>query len=283
MSKALILYNPHSDSAQFTGGSWTSGLPLANLANQKLHRVARSTDLQLANTQFKVALPGEKTFKAIAVGPMNVTPTYRYRLRSYSDDAFSVLDYDSDWVQPFVGSNSQDEWEDAWFWLGVEPFDDADRNPWLFHIFDTLTSGQYWKLEIDNTENPAGYVEIGRLFMPDFVDPSHNYAVGNNGLQFLNNSLTQNTLSGAEQTRSRVNPRQWSCAFDMLADAEMYEVFYRLFQHSAYRNETLVIPDPSDAEHIQKRAIFGKLTQTDPLAQAQAGYGGTGFTITETI
>ena len=64
----MLLYNPLSDSGGFSGGGWQSGLPLSNLADQKLYRMARSIDTDPAHTQFRVALNTMATFKAIVLG-----------------------------------------------------------------------------------------------------------------------------------------------------------------------------------------------------------------------
>lgn len=285
MGSLLLLYEPKSDAAAFSWGQWTAGLPLSNLASQRLRKVARSLNADPEATRFRVTLPASQSFRALVLGPMNVTTAYQYRIRSYSE-GFAAVVYDSDWIKPFEGSGGgplDREWEDPFFWMGIEPYDDPDRGIWLIHIFPEATEGRLWSVEIDDQYNTDGYIEIGRLFMPSAWAPSINYALGNNGLGFRNNALSSAALSGAKQFWRRLNPRQFRCVLDQLSDAEAYGSAYRFMQRVGFDGEVFVIPDPDDATNIQKRSFLGTVLEMDPLSQAVLGCAGAGFQIEEII
>lgn len=285
MGTLLLLYEPKSDAAAFSWGEWTAGLPLSNLANQRLRKVARAASADPEDTRFRVTLPAAQSFRAMALGPMNVTTAYQYRIRSYGT-GFSDVVYDSGWVKPFEGSGGgplDREWEDPWFWLGIEPYDDPDRGIWLIHVFPEAVEARLWSVEIDDQYNTDGYVEIGRLFMPSAWSPSINYALGNNGLGFRNNALSSAALSGAKQFWRRINPRQFRCTIDYLPETEAFGEAYRFLQRVGYDGEVFVIPDPDDTTNIQKRSFLGTLLEMDPLSQAVFGHVGTGFQIEEII
>lgn len=285
MGTLLLLYEPKSDAAAFSWGEWTAGLPLANLANQRLRKVARSVSSDPEDTRFRVTLPATQSFRAIALGPMNVTTAYQYRIRSYAE-GFSTVVYDSDWIKPFEGSGGgplDREWEDPFFWLGIEPYDDPDRGIWLIHIFPGPIEGRLWSVEIDDQYNTDRFIEIGRLFMPSAWSPSINYSYSNNGLGFRNNALSSSALSGSKQFWRRINPRQFRCTLDLLPETEGYGDAYRFMQRVGFDGEVFVIPDPDDATNIQKRSFLGTVQEMDPLSQAFFGHVGTGFNIEEII
>lgn len=285
MGTLVLLYEPKSDSAELSWGQWSAGLPLLNLANRRLRKVARSASTEPEDTRFRITLPSPQTFRVIVLGPMNVTTAYQYRIRSYVEGFGSVV-YDSDWIKPFEGSGGgplDREWEDPFFWLGIEPYDDPDRGIWLIHILPEPMTGRLWSVEIDDRYNNDGYIEAGRLFMPSSWSPSINYAYSNNALGFRNNSLTSSALSGGKQFWRRINPRQFRCAIDYLPEAEGYGDAYRFFQRVGYDGEVFVIPDPDDAANIQKRSFLGTLIEMDPLSQAVFGHVGTGFHVEEII
>ena len=285
MGTLVLLYEPKSDAADFSWGQWTAGLPLPNLANRRLRKVARSVSADTDDTRFRVTLPAGQTFRVIVLGPMNVTTAYQYRIRSYTD-GFAAVVYDSDWVKPFEGSGGgplDREWEDPFFWLGIEPYDDPDRGIWLIHILPEPVTGRLWSVEIDDRYNTDGYIEIGRLFMPAAWTPSINYALGNNGLGLRNNALSSAALSGSKQFWRRLNPRQFRFTLDYLPEAEAFGEAYRFMQRVGFDGEVFVIPDPDDAANIQKRSFLGTVMEMDALSQAVFGHASAGFQIEEII
>lgn len=284
MGRMLLLYEPKSDAAALSWGAWSSGLPLANITDERLRRVARSVDADPASTRFRVALPAEQSFRAVVLAGLNVTPGYKYRVRAYDDAAFTAMTYDSDWVSPFEGTSGgplELEWEHPYFWLGIVPFDDPDRGINLIHVFETATDGQYWSFEIEDPYNPDGFIEVGRLFMPSTWAPSINYDYGSNGLGFINNSMSAATLSGSKAFWRRVNPRVFRFTIPMLDEAEAYGEAYRLMQVAGFDGEVFVIPDPDDTLNIQQRSFLGTMSEMDQLTQAVFGRVGVGFQIEE--
>jgi len=251
-----------------------------------LSRVARSTDTRLESTRLRVTLPQDETFRTLVLGPMNVTSGFRYRVQRYAGAGFSTVGYDSGWTKPFEGSAGGAlslEWENANFWLGIIPFDDDERGVYLIHQLPTDQTGQYWSFEIDDQNNPAGFVQIGRLFMPETWSPSINYGYGENGLSFKDNSLRASTLSGSTEVWRRINPRVWRGAFPYLPESEGFAEAYRFFRAAGYDGEVFIVPDPDEPSSLQQRSFMGTLTQMDPLSQASYGLVGTGFSIEEII
>lgn len=286
MSSILLLYRPKSDNAVFSWGSWRAALPLANMTDRRLSRVARSTDAALVSTRFRVELTQEETFQALVMGPMNVTNGYQYRIRTYTDATFVTPVIDTGWIKPFSGTSGDAlslEWEDSNFWLGIAPFDDDERGIFLIHSFAAPVAGQYWSFEIDDIFNPDGFIDIGRLFMPVAWSPSVNYSYDGNGLTFRDNSLASETLGGSTDYWRRINPRVFRFALSFLAEEEGYAEAYPFMRVAGYDGEVFVIPDPNDAAHIQKRSFLGIVRSMDALSQTAFGLVGTGFQIEEII
>ena len=285
MANILLLYEPKSDTAALSWGTWTAGSPLDNIKNRDLSKVARSAAATLTSTRFRVALPAGRAFRALVLGPMNVTKAYQYRIRTWSSSAFDTQVETTGWIAPLEGFNDEKEWEDENFWTGITPFDDTERGVYLIHDFgDDPFTARYWSFEIDDTTNPDGYVQIGRLFMPSSWQPTVNYGYGNNGLSFRDNSLRGSpTLAGNPSISRRVNPRVFRASFDYLPESEGYAKAYRLFRVAGFDGEVFVIPDPEDLTGIQQRSFLGTIQTMDAIGQAAFGMVGTGFEILETI
>lgn len=287
MSNILLLFRPKSDTASLSWGSWRSSLPLSNVTDPRLSRVARSSNAALTSTRMRVSLPQVQGFRALVLGPMNVTQGYKYRIRSYSNPGFNNGPVsDTGWVQPTTGPSGDAlelEWEDPNFWLGIVPFADEERGIYLIHVFATQTFGQYWSFEIDNQFNPDGYVQIGRLFMADWWMPSVNYGYGDNNLTFGNNSLVSQALGGSKSRYRRVNPRVFRLGLDFLQETEGFDEAYDFMRYVGYDREVFVIPDPDDAESIQARSFLGTINQMNGLSQTMFQILGTGFEIEESL
>lgn len=280
----LMLFEPKSDTATLSWGSWRTTLPLNNMLTERLARVARSTDATVESTRFRVTLSGDLSFQALVLAGANVTTDVKWRIRSYTDGDFDTVDYDSDWVQPFVGLSEDLEWGDPNWWLRRVPFDDEERRINLIHIFpSTPTARQHWSFEIDDTTNPAGVIDIGRLFMPLAWEPSINYGYGDNGLTFEDNSLRSTTLGGGEDSWRRLNPRIFRFGIDYLPELEAFRRAYPMMRVAGFDGEVFIIPDKDDAEFMQMRSFLGRIRQMDGISQAAFELAGTSFEIKEII
>jgi hypothetical protein len=280
----MFLYGPKSDQAALSGGSWQTGLPLANLKSQQLYKVARSTNANPSSTKFFIDLGGVETFRAIVAGPTNLTNTYSYRIRSYTDNGFGTVVYDSDWIAPSTPIPFGTlPYGAPYWWDGLVPWDDADRKgPWIIHILEEPTAGQCWGIEIDAPYTPDGYIEIGRLFMAGSLIPSFDYTYEGNAFGIDNNSLQASTLSGGLITWRRVNPRTFQCAFRYLPEDEVFRTVYPFLRDVGFDGEVFVIPDP-DSEHIQKRSFLATIRQNDGIQQSTPLRGDFGFQVREII
>lgn len=279
----IITYDCRSDRAVLSGGSWLSTLPLAHLQEVGISKPARSNGLGVEATRLDIALMQPESFRTFLLGPGNFSPRYRYRITAYAD-AFVTPVHDSGWVQPHGGLNSLDlVWSDPGFWFGIRDERDPERGLWLIHVFDVAVRAQHWRLEIEDTGNPDGYVQAGRLFLGRSWEPSTGVALNGNGLSFQNAGLSSTALSGAQHAWRQINPRALAFGFDHLPQSEAFAEAYELSRIAGFDREVHVIPDLADRAHFHKRALFGRLTQMDPLALAHWRLAETGYTLEEIL
>ena len=284
-NRIMLLYNPVSDAGTFASyGAWTTGLPLANLKDPLLYRRARSTNLSLASTKFRIGFAAPITQKVFLLGPHNGSGGLRYRITGYSNAGYSTLVFDTDWVSR-TSSSLDLPWDTYnWWWGGAgTENDDPEVRPWIIHVFDETVTAQHWQVEIDDTGNAAGYFEAGRLFMGDWWEPSINYQYSGNGLTMEPNVIRERSISGVEySSRLGSAPRVFAFTFDHLTEAELYSQAYRLQRMAGDDREVFVIPDPTDS-FIQRRAFLGRLRAPGTLSQNYFQRGGVGFEIQERV
>jgi hypothetical protein len=183
------------------------------------------------------------------------------------------------WVQPAVNQGSPGDflWGEDDFWLRNDHLGGC-----VIHIFDDLVPAQYWSVEIDDQDNPDGFLDLGCLFMPLGWQPSMNYEFGATfGLK--NNTLVSSTLSGGKKFKRRVNPRVLHVSLPILPESEGFGQAYRFMQRVGFDRPVFVIPDPDDAATVHARSFFGTVSQMDPLTQAVVGRVGAAYEIEEII
>ncbi len=73
------LYTP-----SLSGGSWLAGLPLTNLKDRRVHRVARSSSDAVADTVFTVDLGVARSVRALALVGHNISSAGKVRVRGFS-------------------------------------------------------------------------------------------------------------------------------------------------------------------------------------------------------
>jgi hypothetical protein len=91
----MILGFPNRiDACTLSGGSWVAGLPLDNLKNRVIGKVARSTDDALASTKFDIDMSSAKIVNALAVINHNLSLAAQFRIRATNEStATNLLTY----------------------------------------------------------------------------------------------------------------------------------------------------------------------------------------------
>jgi hypothetical protein len=78
-SDANATYTP-----TFSGGSWAAGLPLTNLQDRRLSKVARASSAALADTKFDIDLKTARQVRILALVGHNISTAGKVRVRGFS-------------------------------------------------------------------------------------------------------------------------------------------------------------------------------------------------------
>ncbi len=253
------------DAATLAGGSWEAGLPLANLKTDELAAVARSTDDANASTKLTVDFGSAVAMSALFAGPTNLSPGALTRLKGAPSNAFAT-GYDSGWVSQ--GLTTAD------LVPGVGPN--------IIHILSSVQTYQWWQLEIDDTSNVDGYVQIGRLFMPKLLEPSVNYSAEGNSLSLEDMTRREETISGVENSGRRRNRRVFSFRIPELPENEAFNTVFKFQMTVGFDQLVFLVPDPAAAApQKQLRSFWGRVRAMDPVSQALGSLAGVGLTVSE--
>lgn len=284
MSNIIIAFPNRADEAALSGGDWLTLLPLSNLQNRRLRKVARSAGADLVDTQFDIDLAVSRTMKVIALVGHNLSVDARYRITAANNAGFTGPVYQSDWenVWPAMFQSENLEWEDDNFWDGRIPDEFISGYPSILLHQLSGTFARYWRIEIDDTLNPDGWVEAGRLFMAEHWQPVYNFAYGA-GFGFLSRTTVEESDGGAEYFGIKRAARIYNFTLPNITASEVYDRVFEMQRRVDVHGEILVIPDPDDENNRTRRSFLARMLQLNPIEQRAFGLHSAPFSIKELI
>lgn len=265
MTNLVLGYENFADDedAVYSGGSWQRALD--NLKTPYVREVARSTNLDLASTQFSIDLGADRTFKLWCLTHTNLTADALIRLTWYDASAVEI-------------DNSG--------WVAVNAFPDIDPEgigAAHFHIFAAPVTARSGLCEISDEMNPAGFVQIGRNLMTGELGISRNPDVGmGDGME--ENSPRKRAQRGTRFVNRRIAPRKASMAYNVMFEPDDAARIRRMRRYCNLDKQVVLIPDPDDTANYFERNFVGTLDALPALSLLDCDFvGASGFEILEVV
>jgi len=123
---------------------------------------------------------------------------------------------------------------------------------------------RYWKIEIDDSTNPKGYIDVGRLYMDKCFVPEVNASYGAE-IGHHDSSRIKRTISGAGIPLERKKLRRFSFLFDFLSEDEAFDVLFDLDAIRGQSKDVLFIFDIEETKHFQRKYIYGTMEDNKPI------------------
>ena len=264
----MIGFPNRIDDAAVSGGTWVSTLPLANIKSRILGKVARTTAATTAATKFDADLTTAQTIRIVAAVNHNLTITATARVRGSTVSDFSTNVYDSGWINA---------WSYAYTAEQREGFTAT-----FAHILSADTSARYWRVEFNDTANPAGYVQVGRVFIGPSWSPAINISFGAE-LGWNTTTDVQQSASGVEYFYHRAPYRVQNVKMDFLTIDEGMANAFEIQRLAGIDAEVFWIYDPDDTTHALRRRFLGRLQTLSPVIHPYFEFTSTAFSIKEII
>ncbi|WP_427500811.1 hypothetical protein ACQE3E_15725 [Methylomonas sp. MED-D] len=260
MANLMLGYgNLIESSDTLSGGSWSTSFPLANVKNRRLAKVARTVDDATGSSWLNIDLGANRTAQCFAAIRTNLSAAgvFRVRAAGNGDSTYSVPLYDSGYVSA------------------------AAFTPDLILGLAASISARYWRLEIADSSNPDGYIEIGRIFVGPALAPADNMSYGNH-IGYRSRSEVVQTQGGAMIGLRRVGQRQFQFALDWMNEAEAIAAL-ELQRVVDITDEVLLIRDRTDTTYNQQRHFLGQLSELSPIDNPYVLTHQVGFNVVEVI
>lgn len=275
------------EESTLSGGSWLAALPLNNVKNKQIGRVARSSDATNASTKFDIDLTtAERVIRVISLVNHNFSLTAQYRIRGATDSGFTSLLYDSGTVDvwPSVYPPGTAEWESTNFWTGQYTSEDISTYTTnLCVILDTnIALARYWRVEIFDSSNADGYVEIGRVFIGSGYIPVNDASTGLS-IGWETPTTVTKSLSGAKYFQSRTPYRVVNFELDVMTVDEGMANLFEIDKRLGIDKEVIYIFDIDDTFHSIRRRFIGTMRQLNPILYPHANITTKNFVIEENL
>ncbi len=284
-SNCLIGFPNRIDTSSLSGGSYAASLPITNLQNRIIGKVARTSDALLTSSIINIDLVSDKTVKVISVANHNLSLSALYRIRGSDVSDFSTNLVDTGWVVvwPAIYPSDTLDWEDSTYFTGQPTEDDlTGYTTNLIVVLDENTRARYWRIEFDDTTNSAGYIQYGRIFIGPVWEPLRGPEAG---LQMGWETATtlQTALSGTQYFQRRTPSRYVRFSLDTLTVDESLAKAFEMDRLAGIDLEVLWIQDSTDTTHALRRRWLGTLRNLSPIESPYSTYNKKAYEIKEQI
>ena len=241
MGKA-VLARSLADGATITAGSAVSSLPVSNLLTPQPFEIWRATDL--SNAYAVVDLGAAMAINLVWLGYTNLSADATWRVRAADDEA-SLTDGSADYDSTAVT---------FWPQSGLDNWDFTHGFLWLDASAQTR---RWWRVDLIDTGNAAGYVQAGRLYLANAWQLPKNvqYDHGPQWVPALPGSTR--AVSGARYAQSGPLYRRYPFDLDALTAAQIYDNLFDLQRRKGIAGDVLFIFNPDATSSVMETMIYG--------------------------
>lgn len=270
----------------FSGGSWETGLPLANLADGFLSAVARSTDATAGSTTLDIDLGTARGVLSIVIPQgHNLERDATWSVLGAADAGFTsvVASTGTKSVYSALVDYGALPWGSPMAWDGRPSTEDIRRGAVkvpLVHTFGAVRIARYWRIQITDETNADGWVELPFLMLTPGYQPTINLAYGVQ-IQWHDASERQSRLSGAFGHLRRRKYRTATFVIDRLPLGEAWANPFDIAGEAGSTDLVFFSLDPADSQNLHRHSFAGVLAAADPLELVAHEQAGVGFSIEE--
>lgn len=250
------------EAATLAGGDWETALPITNAATRDLAEVARSSDALEASTQFTIDHGSAKTRRALALKFHNLS------------SAASIT-----WSLGSTPGGSEVATLTADAWQFTPTSFDGRRNE-IILILPAAYSARYDLVEISDTGNADGYVEIGYVYTCNLFVPRYGLERAGTSSAIVDRSVVERYRSGVPWVDAQRKVRAQTVRFPALV-ADEGDTMHEIMRVAGVSEPVLYVPDVTDAAASQRYGFVGSIDELTPLENPFFRGQGAAFRLTE--
>lgn len=272
MKNAIIgfpCHTPRSTPGNWTG-SWQAGWPVSNLNSLPLGKVARSASAAPANTRFEILLPELLPVGLITLINHNATNAATVTVTAFSDAAGTNLVATVSNVEfwPSVYDTASLLWEDSRWWDGkYSDYEKFGSVPLLPIQLPEGAAAQLIRVQINDSANPAGYVQLGYCDVATANEQLINFKFGSQW-GFRDRATALEAEGGGKIFNQRGDVRIFRGEINYLPDSQSRGLFYQMQRQLGVALPFVWLPFPDRPETWITDAFLARQVALDPLTMA---------------
>lgn len=260
--------------ADFTTGS----LVASNVATDLKSEIWRAPSATPATLTLTWAAP--ETISAVAMPFCSLTSAATVRVRGYSDTACTVQVFDTGAViaapSSQVGNSS--------YWgvtsAGANTYSQGGAASAV--VYFAQASVQGLKIELSDTTNPLGYIEVGCLVVGKYWSPVYNVQNGDLQVDIVDSSKHERSESGDLFTDRGIIYKSLTLSLQHMPATDRNEIWRILRGNGMSRPVFIsVIPESSDSTEEYIFSIYGKLSKGSSIQYQFIGQAQTSLQVEE--
>jgi hypothetical protein len=270
-TQATPLFTP----SVFAAGNWSTQLPMANVIDRRLSRLARTVDTIGGSATVKVDLGVARSVGLLALLSPNVTKTSTPTVSfiGASDSLFASIVYNSGSLQAWpTGVTAED----------VTGPDGSPMNVWSVNIPATPQNARYWQIQLVDTGNADGYNDVARVIIAGAYRPSRPVTVGARS-QLENDTVRTKTEGGATLYKAMPTSRVDTFSLANIPESEALTSIRRMQHRLGTSGPLFFVLDETDPYRYM-RSYQGTLRQLGALEYPDSLlYNTIGFEVAEDL
>jgi hypothetical protein len=167
-------------------------------------------------------------------------------------------------VWPVITTWGALPWGSSGLWYGKLSPEDRDSYPIPLRATANSIVARYLLIEISDTGNADGYIELSRLFVSRGIQPTRNFTFGAQ-LGWLDNSQVKQSLGGANFYDERTKQRTAQLAIEHLPEDESLGLFFDMMLKLGRTKQIFIELDPDDTFHLHRRSFLCTLETLQPI------------------
>jgi hypothetical protein len=234
----VIGHTNQTDDSTLAGGSWNASYPITNLQNRYLAQKARTSNALTTSSVITIDMGSAQTIGVVALIANNLTNSATVRIRGANNSAMTSPLYDSGAVNVYEHTDYATSFTPAY--------------------------ARYWRIDIADSSNAAGYIEIGRLFLGNRFRPTYNVEYGP-AISIESRTEVLEALDGPEYFNELANRRVWTGTWSALTDYESYREMLFMQKNLDVSGEVYFMEDDADLNYQDLRWFYGRMRSLGAL------------------
>lgn len=161
--------------------------------------------------------------------------------------------------------------------------EEVAEEPIPFAIYPGTYIDRYWRIDIKNTGNTDGYIDIGRLVMGRTYEPSLGMVYGSD-LSWFSDTVVNKSLGGARIANAFKSGKRFTMGLKDIPEDEAMSQIFATIGRAGLDKQVFISFNKNDTVHKSRRSFLANLERVDnPIQFAYFNGCDVVFTFQEVI